>query len=86
MESLKRLFAGRPALPILGGLAAVVIAGVILVIVALGSGGSSNDSQNHAGLAADEGLTPVATIDLARATAQPAVNPEPDRPYRRATS
>ncbi|HLF72575.1 MAG TPA: class F sortase [Dehalococcoidia bacterium] len=70
------LIAGRPTLPVIGGLVAVVVVGIVLVVVAMGGGGKSQPSGDLAGLAADDVVpTPVATLDLNRPTAVPNVNP-----------
>jgi hypothetical protein len=70
------MMAGRPTPMIIGGLVAVVVVGIILVIVAMGGGGGGNKKAQSdlAGLANDEGPTPVATLDLGRATVAPSVN------------
>ena len=65
---------GKPSPLILGGLALAVIAGIILVVVALGSGGGDDnqtavgdDDTQHAGLATSE-PTPIGTLVLDRPT------------------
>jgi LPXTG-site transpeptidase (sortase) family protein len=63
-------------LPLVGGIAAVVVVGVILVVLALGGGGDGENPTadratpegDFAGLLTDQ-PTPEATIDLARPTA-----------------
>jgi LPXTG-site transpeptidase (sortase) family protein len=73
---LQQIRSGQLPLPLLGGIAAVVVVGIILVVVALGSG-DDGDSTAARPTAQSGGLqtsrpTPRATIDLARPTAQPA--------------
>lgn len=73
---LQQIRSGQLPLPLLGGIAAVVIVGIILVVVALGSG-DDGDGTAARPTAQSGGLqtsrpTPRATIDLARPTAQPA--------------
>jgi LPXTG-site transpeptidase (sortase) family protein len=65
---------GQLSLPLIGGIAAVIVVGVILVVIAVGGGGgegSSSDGDSadadHGGLQTDQ-PTPEATIDLARPT------------------
>ena len=66
---------GQLSMPLIGGIAAVVVVGVILVVVALGGGGGEGSGSGDSGPEADlAGLktaqpTPEATIDLARPTA-----------------
>lgn len=65
--------AARPPLPVIGGFAAVAVIGVILVLVAFGGGNGDGqaggpDEPAGGGLATDV-PTPVATLDLNRATA-----------------
>jgi hypothetical protein len=61
---LKGLLARRGALPIIGGLAAVLVIGVVIVLAAGGGGGSSAVAQPTSAPADSAGLakTPVATI------------------------
>jgi LPXTG-site transpeptidase (sortase) family protein len=72
---IQKISSGQLPLPLLGGIAAVVVVGVILVVVALGSGG--DDGATAVRPTAESGglqtsrPTPQATIDLARPTAQP---------------
>jgi LPXTG-site transpeptidase (sortase) family protein len=69
---------GRLSLPLIGGIAAVIVVGIILIVVAVGGGGDGNDSDvanarptaDSGGLQTDAEPTPEATIDLARPTAK----------------
>ena len=68
---------GRPALPIIGAAATAIVIGLVLAIACGGGGGGKKDEGGlHAGLAADA-TPPVAeaTIDLARPTVVPTINP-----------
>lgn len=73
---LQQIRNGQLPLPLLGGIAAVVVVGIILVVVALGSG-DGGESTAARPTAQSGGLqtsrpTPRATIDLSRPTASPA--------------
>jgi LPXTG-site transpeptidase (sortase) family protein len=68
---------GRPALPVLGAIGTALIVGLILAVACGGGGDKKDDGGDfHAGLASStEQPTPEATIDLARPTVVPTVNP-----------
>ena len=76
LDSIK---SGRAPLPVIGGLAALVVIGIIFVAVALGGGGDDGDNGGNVAVgatptASSGGLqtsapTVEATIDLARPTA-----------------
>jgi LPXTG-site transpeptidase (sortase) family protein len=83
------IFGGRPPLPIIGGIVAAVVIGIILVVVVLGSGGGGNGENANARptLTATAGTrtaqsgglvtgvpSPQATLDLSRATVTAAPN------------
>ena len=75
---IQQIRSGQLPLPLLGGIAGAVVIGIILVVVALGSGGGADNEASSTPRATAEsgGLqtsrpTPQATIDLARPTAQP---------------
>lgn len=73
---IRQIRSGQLPLPLLGGIAAAVVVGIILVVVALGSGGDDGEPTVVRPTAESGGLqtsrpTPQATIDLARPTAQP---------------
>lgn len=72
---LDKVRSGQLPLPLIGGLATLVIVGIILVAVAMGGGGSDSSGDadatpgNLAGLQTAQ-PTPEATIDLERETAE----------------
>jgi len=73
------LFSGRPALPIIGALAAALLIGVVLVAGAACGGGGGGDSKGsaddpfHAGLASSTEVAVEATVVL-QPTAVPTTN------------
>lgn len=69
------LLAGRPTLPIIGGLVAIVVVGIILVVVAMGGGGDKTAGDSELAGLANDLPTPAATIDLSRPTVVSNVNP-----------
>jgi LPXTG-site transpeptidase (sortase) family protein len=68
-ETLNRLTRGRPELALIGGtaLAALIIAGAVIAIVAMGGGGDGDDEQVSGG-------TPTAEATAVEATSTPGAN------------
>jgi hypothetical protein len=67
---------GRAPLPIIGGLAALVVVGIIIVVVALtaGRGGDGDDNDQASGGLRTAQPSAEATADLSRPTAEAAAN------------
>jgi LPXTG-site transpeptidase (sortase) family protein len=79
----------RPPLPVLAGIAAVVVAFVAFLLIALGGGGGDDGNGNgngddpsgpSAGLLTPTRPTPVATLDLTRPTVVRTIDPNEPRP------